>query len=137
MAITRMKRFAASKKPYAIDWDSFEVDTKEITRSDGSKIDFSTVQVNAVWVGRKDGRTYVSAGQLWDSEAVSSMTRDEFMANFDPRYGGRVEARWNGHDLWAPGASFDEVVEWRNELEPVLDGLPEVPQGYDGWYSLR
>lgn len=103
MAITRMKQFATSKKPYAIDWDSFEVDTKEIARSDGSKIDFSTVQVNAVWVGRKDGRTYVSAGQLWGSEAVSSMTRDEFMANFDPRYGGRVEARWNGHDLWAPG----------------------------------
>ena len=113
---------APSKKPYALDLSSFRLD------SHGKST------VDSIWVGRKHGETYVCIGHLW---GYGHKTLDEFMANFDSRYGGQPEARWDGDSVWAPEKSYAEVAGYVAQLDPILNALPAVPAGYDGWYSIK
>lgn len=118
----RRVAYAPSKKPYALNLGSFRVGGDGFARLD------------ALWVGRKDRRTYVSLGELRDY-GVASL--EEFLATFDPRYGGDCRARWNGINLWAPGLPALEYAQTVAQLDAALTLLPDVPAGFDGWYSLK
>lgn len=133
--------FAPSKKPYAIDWSTFETRESVSRFADGREVAHHIPRVRALWVGRKHGTTYVSegwlVGRLLDRD--QSATIGSFMTNFDPRYGGDCEARWNGHDLWTQTQKWtiDWVVAQSKRLDEVLQNLPALPAGYDGWYRLH
>ena len=120
-----MKRisYAPSKTPYAIDWSRFESDSKGWAR------------VPAIWVTRKDGVTRISEGHLQD---LGPKAVDEFIERLDGRYGGRCDSRWDGYSLWTfEPASPDEVAEISDRLDAILESLPEIPEGYDGWWTIK
>jgi hypothetical protein len=119
--IARIK-YAPSRTPYALDLSSFAVDKR------------GWASVVAVWVTRKQGRTRVSSGQL---RGFRDSTLTGFMVNFDGRYGGDCKARWDGESLWAPDLSPAEHAAEAARLDVILRGLPEVPDGYDGWYTIN
>lgn len=140
MAITEMPRFAPSRKPYAFNWSTYEVTEIPVERGDAPPLIVRRVAVEAIWFGRKDGATYVSWGDVGLGARFpdpDDLSVEAFKTHFDPRYGGNVTARWNGSNLWAPGMHVADVVATSEMLDEYLRGAPDVPEGFDGWYSLR
>lgn len=119
-------KFAPSQNPY---W--FARGTL-----DGERID-------AVWAGRKDGRTTLTLGtyHLWPARAN---WRDGFdrldvldrIALTDTRYGGNWNYRFDGvrhlTEPMAAGTDRDHEQQVRDWLERMLAGLPDSLAA-DGW----
>jgi hypothetical protein len=135
MPIVPASSFAPSKKPYAIDLNSFQATNKSYARSDGTTYPYTTASIDAVWVGRKNGLTYVTSGHL-STGGSGCATLREFLDNFDPRYGGQAEARWDGTSMWAPEMAWVDTVAEQARLDIILKNLDAVPPGFDGWYQL-
>lgn len=135
MPIEPLTKFAPSKRPYAIDLSTFTVETGTLTRADGTTITTHRPRIQAIWVGRKNGDTTISLGEL-GTGGFGATTLTEFLNDFDRRYGGTCKARWNGHDLWAPGYTPDAIAETAQRLDAILNALPDLPIGYHGWYTL-
>ncbi len=120
----KVEKFAVSKPLYAIDRKSFR---KEGTRS--------WMRVDACWFRRRRGQTVASMGYLWSSgyESLNEFLEKES----DGRYGGRALARWDGSNLWAPEMSKEQADKCFEFLKPMLDRYPEIPSGFDGWWSYE
>ncbi|MBQ6358628.1 MAG: hypothetical protein IJI97_06755 [Clostridia bacterium] len=78
--------------------------------------------------------------RLWDHylpEAADISSPQEFLStDFDGRYGGECEARWDGQNYWV--AQEPETIQRDLEtLSPVLESFPQVPEGFSGWWSFR
>lgn len=101
-------------------------------------------QVDAVWFKRKDGilsavcGTYEPFVQPFLNAPTDGTYESWIAAANDNRYGGSWAAKWNGVGLLvysAPvtPAAADEYVAF---LDPILKSFPDVPAGYDGWWTF-
>jgi hypothetical protein len=134
----REEKFVMSHKPFAVDLATFR---------DGELYDhggrFSVhAKIDAVWYRRKDGETRACVGVLglWSQnlkEPVDPLDPVAVLsADLDSRYGGDCWARWDGTGYW--GAERPETVAQQMALlRPMLENFPEIPDGYDGWWTFR
>lgn len=129
----RETRFLISRRPYAVDLDSFRV-TSENVYPDGRRSYWC--RVDAVWFRRRQGVTYACVGNLRDLQDERPADAVEFLQRHDDgRYGGDCEGRWDGERYW--GAQEPAEIERHLALlRPMLAAYPEVPSGYDGWWRF-
>lgn len=126
----RETRFVLSHRPYAVDLGSLRV--REIGEG------YTTATVDAVWFRRRRGETVSVFGHLWDHQSPPAVSAHEFLDRLDDgRYGGRALARWDGETLWAPETPFDVARQRQIMLQAALDEFPQVPAGFDGWWTFR
>lgn len=59
---------------------------------------------------------------------------EELMLQATTSYGLSPDVKWDGEYMYAPRTSLAKMNEWAKKLDPILDGLPEVPAGYLGWF---
>lgn len=130
MPLNRTDSAAPSRRPYALNPDTFEL--RDIGAS-----------VEAVWLGRKDGRTRISRGTLRlypEKRGQRPSSLSDFLSCADSRYGGKAEVIWDGEHLWTdPVLRLDPDAQKQaiTELDRMLDELPDVPPDYDGWFRLE
>lgn len=140
--IRKSSKYTASTFFYAFNLNKVEL------QSSGTVLNSTNVLTSmsfpAVWFKRKDGETFISAGYLShtivhpeDHELTVEEAVDHFMEKYDPRYGGTVEMKWDGDVMWAPEMRWTDVVKYQAILARYLDGFPNIPEGFDGWYSLK
>jgi hypothetical protein len=119
----REDRFLVSRRPYAINLSSLQIDLHRCT-------------VNAVWFRRRSGKTMACVGHLWDYQNPTPKDTAEFLTRHDDgRFGGTCEGRWDGERYWGsqwPG----DIAEHLKLLKPMLANYPAVPVGYDGWWRF-
>lgn len=120
----RESRFVLSHRPYAVDLSGLHVDGMR-------------ARLGAVWYRRRQRVTVACIGYLWDYQDATPRTAAEFLArHVDGRYGGTCEGRWDGSRYW--GAQEPDVIAQHLQiLRPMLDAFPDVPDGYDGWWTFR
>lgn len=129
----REDKFVLSHRPYAVDLGSLAVSEKH--RRDGSSFYHATVE--AVWFRRRRGVLVASFGKLWDFQDGKPETAQGFLSRHaDGRYGGTVMTRWDGEGLWTT-MDLAESQEHLKILRPMLENYPEVPAGFDGWWTFR
>jgi len=138
----REETFTQSHQPYAVNLASLLVTERKDPTGGGAG--YFRAEVLAVWFRRKRPRggatvlTQACAGRLWDyQDAEPANARAFLAAHTDGRYGGDCQARWDGMELWAPGATEPERAEYLRLLRPMLKAYPAVPDGYDGWWTFR
>jgi hypothetical protein len=123
----RTDKFLISKRPYAIDPSTLW------SRNTGTRWH---VRVNAVWFRRKAGGLGAYIGTLWDIQEEEPRTALEMVErHVDGRYGGDTQGRWNGSSYWGTGTLDDQVAHLKI-LRPMLAGFPEIPPGFDGWWTF-
>lgn len=134
----KLNGFQISAKPYAIDLSTVIVEKYE--ERDG--LYFLWGSCSAVWFRRHNRtlRACIGTLSLWGQymrEPVDISTpRGVLVGQLDGRYGGDCGGRWDGQNYW--GAQDLTVMEEHlNVLKPMLEFFPEVPFGYDGWWSFR
>jgi hypothetical protein len=129
----KLERFLISKRPYAASLAE-PPHTKLHRRVDASVYWYASVQ--AVWFRRRDGRTMACVGRLWDFQDEKPKTVEQFLERHDDgRYGGSTEGRWDGVGYW--GSELPGIrAEHLELLEPMLEHFPEVPPGFDGWWTF-
>lgn len=133
MPLIRTERPAPSKTPYAILPSTFQ----PVPHGVGKVAD-------AIWMGRKRGKTTVSIGTLrfwWQKGGCPTpdSTLEECKTKADSRYGGKCHARWDGEHLWVDPAhplTPEQQVIVSKMLDEHLTDFPSLPEGYDGWYYL-
>lgn len=136
-------KFVQSHKPYAVDLGSLTV--REHNRPQPGAPPYYEGRVSAVWFRRRRNghnggplRTVVCFGQLWDFQDARPGTADAFLlAHTDGRYGGDCQARWDGSELWAPGADEETRRGHLALLQPILAAYPALPAYWDGWWAFR
>jgi hypothetical protein len=116
--------FSASEFFYAINFN-----TLRVTSTDAAIVD-------AVWFKRKSGVLAVCMGHLW-SRGRNSQFPDDFMRNFDGRYGGSTKYKWNGTEMWSEDNNFVDMMNAHKILDPILTNFPNIPENYTGWYSIK
>ena len=133
----REEKFVQSHQPYAVDLGSYHVGAL-------SEHGSAWCRVNAVWFRRRRSgyngplQTVACAGDVHTLLRPPSGTAEAFLlAHTDGRYGGDCQARWDGTELWAPGMSEPTRVEHLAVLRPMLEAYPELPEGFDGWWTFR
>jgi hypothetical protein len=122
-----MPRFVLSHNQYAVDLNSFRIDSD------------CGVRVNAYWFRRRRGVDVACLGFLWGYQGVHSMppwTALEFLERLtDNRYGGTCEGRWDGQGYW--GSEDPVTVATHLEtLRPMLRQWGHVPPHTTGWWEL-
>lgn len=132
----REDRFLISRRPYAVDLAT--VTGKQQER--GDRIAFSG-SVNAVWFSRQAGVTRACIGSLmlWQHYLPERLNLDDphevLSADFDGRYGGDCEGRWDGTNYWG-AQKPDTIAEHLALLRPMLANYPALPDGWDGWWRF-
>jgi hypothetical protein len=129
----KVDKFRFSYRPYAVDLDSLYVRSRGVTH-DGR--DMFSVALHAVWFRGPKTAPKACIGRLWDymtgeapATAVEALQRMD-----DGRYGGSCQGRWNGVGYWG-AESPDLAAEHMAILRPMLENFPEIPPGYDGWWT--
>ncbi|MFI5938023.1 hypothetical protein [Actinoplanes sp. NPDC051494] len=128
----RAARLAVSRPMYAFKPDTWR------ERYVGS------FEVDAVWFKRKDGilsaviGTYHPMVLGWHNEPTDGTYESWIAAADDNRYGGSWAAKWNGDGLlcFDTPVAPDTVHEHIDFLNPMLKNFPDVPTGYDGWWTF-
>jgi hypothetical protein len=133
--VIREAKFTQGHQPYAVDLESFRPRGPEL----------SSAKISAVWFRRRRAgytgplQTVACAGYISEC-LVDPAPADaaDFLARMaDGRYGGHCLARWNGTELWAPGAAEDQRADYLSVLGPMLAAYPACPDGWDGWWTFR
>lgn len=120
--LVKLDKFTPSKRPYAIDLSS-------------AKRGYSSLYVDCIWAGRKNGRTTASFGTL---NAYRVETVEELIEKIDMRYGGCSFAKWDGDTLITPSGVTQKLhSQYVEMLDAALNNFPAVPDGYEGWYYRR
>ena len=122
--IRQRDAFSSSEFFYAINFNSLV-----FSRGAGT--------VDAVWFKRKSGMWAVCSGRLWSRGAAGDETPEGFIRNFDGRYGGSTEYKWDGTEMWSSDNNFLDMIEAHKVLDPILRNFPNIPDGYTGWYSIK
>lgn len=130
----RLDKFVLSRKPYAVKLDSLRV---EEPRTDTAGNLFARAELDAVWFRRRKGVTVACIGVVWDCQKPPPVDAADFLARADDgRYGGECHGRWDGTGYW--GSELPDVRDRHMAiLRPMLDNYPQVPDGYDGWYTYH
>lgn len=122
----RLEKFAISHKPIALKRNG-------LTAYESS----NTVWLDAVWFRRRNGVTVACLGHLWDHMDQVPADFEEFARRCTTgRYGPDCMARWDGIHYWGsqqPGKMYADL----ELLRPMLENYPEVPDGYDGWWTFH
>lgn len=122
--IRQRDKFSFSEYFYALNFNEMK----------GSDAVFTTVP--ALWFKKKNGNVAICKGNLWAMTSQSA-TPDDFILNFDGRYGGRTHFKWDGVEMWSSDNVFVDMLEAHKELDPILQAFPNIPAGYTGWYSIK
>jgi hypothetical protein len=129
--VRREDRFVLSHRPYALDLSSIHPGSFS-----------SDPYIDAVWYRRRRGVTVACVGflHLWTRQRELEWSADDPIAAIeaadDGRYGGTCEGRWDGERYW--GAQEPDVIEQHLALlRPMLANYPEIPDGYDGWWTWQ
>lgn len=133
----REEKFLISRKPFAIDLTTVEL---ESTEREG--VYWLSGKCEAVWYRRKNGTTYACLGGLhlwaqWRREAPDLSSPEAMLGNdLDSRYGGDPVGRWDGDRYWGSQKPFEQALHLM-VLEPMIENYPVIPEGYDGWWTFR
>lgn len=125
MSYTQKSTFAPSQNPYAVDPESW---------------DRQTGHIDAIWAGRKNGVTTITAGTLkiWAPRTdINALALPEALAQADTRYGGDWELKWDGEELLVNPVVVvkpQEYLQWSYDLDSFLERFPAIPDGYSGWW---
>lgn len=124
---------SVSNRLYAICTDKAK--TSVLSRDDGTK--YSYFEIPAVWYKKKSGQTYAAFGYLW-SYLDGTLTIKQAVELDDPRdsFIANMTARYDGNNFWGI-ESLEEQNKIIKLLKPMLDRIPNLPNGYKGWYSLK
>ena len=140
----REQKHLISHAPYAVDLDSLKVRMRYAQkRVGGDWVEdptrpFYNCLVRAAWFRRKSGILSAHLGTLGTSQTLPPANGIAVLSGFtDGRYGGHCKARWDGDNLWAPESTWDEMKEYEEFLRPMLANYPEVPSGFDGWWTFK
>ncbi|MFE9844734.1 hypothetical protein [Streptomyces goshikiensis] len=129
--------FLISRKPYAIDLST--ITGKQHER--GDRITFSG-SAHALWFRRRAGITYACIGslKLFSHYLPERLPLDAphavLSADLDGRYGGDTCGRWDGERYWGAQEPFQMALDL-TVLEPMLANYPNIPDGYDGWWTFQ
>lgn len=132
----RSDRFLISQRPYAVDLSTVTGDQ----HPRGERFAFSG-SVDAVWFRRQSGSTRACIGTLglWSHYLPRLLDLDDphdiLSADLDGRYGGDCHGRWDGERYWG-AQELGAMEQHLTLLRPMLDGYPELPSGYDGWWRF-
>lgn len=119
--LVKLDKFTPSRRPYALSPVAYTVS-------------HGCLYVDAIWAGRKNGRTTASFGHLWGRYP----SIEEFIEKIDMRYGGTSFAKWDGETLITPSGVTETLhAQYVDMLDAALRAFPAVPEGYDGWYYAR
>lgn len=127
--LERTERPVVSRTPYAID------------RSSARQAEFWWT-VDALWLGRKNGRTTVMFGTLNlypERNGSRPACLEDALAVADGRYGGAWHAKFDGeHLLVNPTFPLTpaEQAKLIARLEQALDSFPAPPVEFDGWFRF-
>ncbi|MFI1525459.1 hypothetical protein [Streptomyces griseus] len=131
----RTERFLISRKPFAIDLGSLlgnRTDTPQ-----GRNPYCYDGRINAVWFRRRHGITVACIGDLWDLQHPQPADARQFLEQHqDGRYGGDCHGRWDGESYWG-NVTLEEQQRHLAILQPMLANYPDVPPGYDGWWTFH
>ncbi|MFK0142473.1 hypothetical protein [Streptomyces murinus] len=128
----REDRLVLSRKPHAVDLGSLRV--QEYTRDDGTH--YYGGRIDAVWFRRRPGVIVACIGTLWDFQDERPADAAAFLAAHDDgRYGPDCEGRWDGSSYWG-NVTLDVQKRHLAVLQPMLDHYPNLPDGYDGWWTF-
>ena len=128
----REDRFLISRRPYAVDLDSFRItDVRDYPTGT-----WYAARAAAVCFRWRDGLTLACLGELRSSAQAEPKTAEEFLTAYtDGRYGGDCHGRWDGARYW--GAQEPAVIEQHLALlRPMLADYPACPDGWDGWWRF-
>ena len=124
----QLDRFVPSKKNYAIKWDTLRELRQDL------------YVVDALWAFKKKGEMFISSGllSLYDLRiGENEMTVEHFMEYFDGRHGGSAECTWDGTYMTTQSPlPLSQMIELSEQLDPILNKLPDIPQNHEGWYRL-
>jgi hypothetical protein len=122
----KTQKFIISKKRYALKIDEIEL----IKTSNGRM----KVYAPAVWFKKINGRINACIGYLWDCSGEENAK--EWVENFsDGRHGGSLIAKFDGENYWGE-QNIKKQKEYIEILSKMLKNYPEIPDGYDGWYTF-
>jgi hypothetical protein len=131
--VIKVDKFRFSYRPYAVDLSTWTAVSRGADYQDRS---VWWVGLTAVWFrGPKTapkaciGRLHAYLTGEAPADAVEALQRMD-----DGRYGGDCQGRWNGVGYWG-AESPDLAAEHMAILRPMLDNFPEIPPGYDGWWT--
>jgi hypothetical protein len=131
--VIREDKFLISRAPYAVDLNSLEV---EECGTDSSRPWYRGT-VTAVWFRRKSGDVTAHIGTLWNSQYERPADAAAFLRTYDDgRYGGDCTGRWDGASYWG-NVTLETQATHLAILRPMLDRFPEVPPGFDGWWTFK
>lgn len=122
--IRQRDKFSFSEYFYAINWSTLR-----------SNKDGTVAYVDAIWFKKTRGEIAVCSGTLSNHD---TFTKDDFIAGFKyGRYGGNTQYKWNGFEMWSHDNNFLDMIEAHKFLDPILENYPDIPVGYEGWYSIK
>jgi hypothetical protein len=132
--VIKEDKFLISRRPYAVKLGTYRVESW----GDGLGGPWYDGRIEAVWYRRRAGVTVACAGHLSHGMGRDGTTDPvRFLEGYeDGRYGGTCMARWDGERLWTD-PSLPYVNPYLDLLRPMLDGFPEIPAGYDGWWTFH
>lgn len=129
----REEKFRITRAPYAVNLHSLKIEE----RSANTDRSYYRGEIAAAWFRRKHGETVACIGTLWDYQDERPANGEAFLrAHVDGRYGGDCVARWDGGSFWG-NVTLDEQSNYLGILVPMLQGFPEVPRGFDGWWTFK
>ena len=131
----REDKFVLSHRPYAVDPTSL---IAKFRQRDGKPEGdgYWDCRIGAVWFRRKAGVTSACVGYLWDIQHAEPDVAEFLERHDDGRYGGTCTGRWDGENYWGE-QNPDKIAADLKLLRPMLERFPEVPFGYDGWWTFR
>jgi hypothetical protein len=128
----REAKFLISRKPYAIDLASFRCTERAPGKS------WAWYSINAVWFRGRKTDPVACIGDLHTIiNDPAPIDAAEFLERYtDGRYGGDCHGRWNGNGYWG-AESLDVQKQHLAILRPMLAAYPNLPPGYDGWWTFQ
>lgn len=143
-AMKKQNRFSLSKTLYAVDLSTLLRTQVGNVQSTGKPI--YRYEIQAAWFKRRKRLDTSNVGYLStvstdfylhveDEQQVKRFLSETIV---DSRYGGRCRSRWDGSRLWSDPSldRKDQEIDLKF-LDSMLDRYPEIPAGYDGWWSFR
>ncbi|OYP14044.1 hypothetical protein CFC35_05620 [Streptomyces sp. FBKL.4005] len=131
----REDRFLISRKPYAVDLTSLRGHRSPTPQ--GRNPYYFDGRISAVWFRRRKGTTIACIGELWDLQHPEPANAHHFLEQHtDGRYGGTTHGRWDGQSYWG-NVTLAEQERHLAILQPMLANYPEIPPGYDGWWTFQ